>query len=236
VAEKSDSRGATTRVLVVEDEHSIRQGLCDVLTFRGYSVVPVEDGATAVQTAQNGSFDLILLDVMLPELDGFSACRAIRDGGFEGAILMLTAKGSEDDVLSGFESGADDYVVKPFSVRELLARIQALLKRAKKPQRTVFQAGPFAIDAERGLAQSEGASIELSAREIGILEQLTRDPGRIVSRRVLLKEVWSMNNPSAVETRTVDVHVAKLRKKLGDTGSLLETVRGQGYRWSSAND
>ncbi|MEY4577027.1 MAG: DNA-binding response regulator [Pseudomonadota bacterium] len=219
------------RVLVVEDETSIRRGLCDVLAFRGFAVEWAEDGQTALRMASSQTFELVLLDVMLPELDGFSVCRLLREQGNEVPIVMLTAKGSEDDVLRGFELGADDYVTKPFSVRELLARVQALRKRTARVPPELFRAGPFEVEPARSMARNARGEVELTARELRILQLLAADPGRIVSRRVLLREAWQMNNAAQLETRTVDMHIAKLRKKLGVDGEgLIETVRGQGYR------
>ena len=208
----------------------------DVLTFRGYRVTAVHSGRAALDEMLASSFDLLVLDIMLPEVDGYSVCRQLRDNGRQCPVLMLTAKGSEEDILAGFDAGADDYVTKPFSVRELLARVQALLKRQRSSQDDHFRAGPFDVRPERGMARCDDEEIELSPREVAILRILTEDPGRIVSRRTLLREVWEMNNADQVETRTVDVHVAKLRKKLGASGAnLLETVRGQGYRWGGSN-
>lgn len=224
-------------MLVVEDEASIRVGLCDVLRFRGFSVESAEDGTSALAFIQRQALDLVLLDVMLPELDGFSVCRQLRESHPQLPVLMLTAKGSEDDVLRGFEVGADDYVTKPFSVRELLARVQALLKRSRRLAHTRFSAGPFAIDADRMLARIEDEEIDLSQREVRILRLLSEEPGRIVSRRMLLRDAWDMANVEQLETRTVDVHIAKLRKKLGRRGGkLVQTVRGQGYRLCTGAD
>jgi DNA-binding response OmpR family regulator len=229
VTERSAAR--TLRVLVVEDELSIQRGLCDVLAFRGFGVQAIDNGRRALELLTGGEFDLVLLDVMLPELDGFSVCRELRARGKQTPVLMLTAKGAEEDVLRGFDAGVDDYVTKPFSVRELLARVQALLKRAGRLNTERFRAGPFEINPEHGRARSETLEVELSSKEIQILRLLAEEPGRIVGRRVLLREVWGMSNVENVETRTVDVHIAKLRKKLGSEGeSLVETVRGQGYR------
>jgi len=224
------------RVLVVEDEASIRNGLCDVLVYRGFDVQAVQDGPSALQAAQRDHFDLVLLDVMLPELDGFRVCAQLRARGDHTPVLMLTAKGSEEDIVHGFDAGADDYVTKPFSVRELAARVQALLRRAGRAQEGCFRAGPFEIDPSRNLACADGLEIELTTREVRILQLLAEDPGRIVSRRVLLREAWDMNNAENVETRTVDMHIAKLRKKLGQRAEgLVETVRGGGYRlWTVA--
>jgi two-component system response regulator RegX3 len=223
------------RALVVEDEVSIRRGLCDVLSFRGFAVEAVDDGARALEWASREAFELILLDVMLPGLDGFSVCAQLRQRGIEVPIVMLTAKGSEEDILRGFELGADDYVTKPFSVRELLARVQAVRKRAARSSPERFQAGPFEIEPGRSLARIEGQEVALSAREVRILALLAEDPGHIISRRTLLRDAWEMNNAEHVETRTVDMHIAKLRKKLGPHGDgLIETVRGQGYRLCAA--
>ena len=218
-------------VLVVEDEPSIRQGLLDVLVFRGYRVSGACDGAAALKCLSEDTFDLLVLDVMLPELDGFSVCEQLRAAGHDLHVLMLTAKNSEEDVLRGFEAGADDYVTKPFSVRQLLARVQALLKRGSRANAENFSIGPFEVVPERSVLRSEDQEIELTLKEVEILRLLAEEPGRIVSRRALLREVWSMRNVDNVETRTVDVHIGKLRKKLQSSGrDLVETVRGQGYR------
>jgi DNA-binding response OmpR family regulator len=217
-------------VVVVEDEPSIRQGLCDVLTFRGYRVTAASDGRAGLERCLTAEPDLIVLDVMMPELDGYSVCRTLRERNVQAPVLMLTAKNSEDDVLSGFDAGADDYVTKPFSVRQFLARVQALLRRSSKAATESFQVGRFEVNPEHGLATDGTRKVELSLKELQILRVLAEEPGRIVSRRTLLREVWGMNNVNDVETRTVDVHVAKLRRKLGEAESQLETVRGQGYR------
>ena len=225
------STARAVRVLVVEDEPSISRGLCDVLTFRGYRVEVAADGRRALVALGAERYDLVLLDVMLPELDGFSVCSELRARGEQIPVLMLTAKGAEEDILRGFEAGVDDYVSKPFSVRELLARVQALLKRSGKLEQKAFRFGPFEVNPEHGHARSGQLEIELSSKEIQILELLAEEPGRIIGRRTLLREVWGMSNVDHVETRTVDVHIAKLRKKLGREGeTLVETVRGQGYR------
>jgi DNA-binding response OmpR family regulator len=219
-------------LLVVEDEKSIRDGLTDVLVFRGYRVDAVADGDQALACLALETYALVLLDVMLPEVDGYTVCETLRQRGSDVPVLMLTAKGSEEDVLRGFQAGADDYVTKPFSLRELLARVEALLRRTAHRTLEEFRAGPLVVDVEKGHARGEGLDIELSPREVGMLRMLTEDPGRIISRRALLRHVWGMNNVEQVETRTVDVHIAKLRRKLGPVGlSYLETVRGQGYRW-----
>jgi DNA-binding response OmpR family regulator len=231
----NSSSARAPHVLVVEDEPSIRQGLLDVLVFRGYRVSAALDGRQALELVRESVPDLALLDVMLPELDGFAVCAALREDGHHFPILMLTAKNAEDDVLRGFEAGADDYVTKPFSLRQLLARVQALLKRSPKLNQDHFRVGPCEVSPEHARLRAADGDVELTTKEVEILRLLADDPGRIVSRRVLLREVWGMNNVNQVETRTVDVHIAKLRKKLSARGvELVETVRGQGYRLCSS--
>jgi DNA-binding response OmpR family regulator len=225
---------STPRILVVEDELAIQRGLCDVLAYRGYAPTGVADGEAGLREGLNGGFDLVVLDVMLPGRNGFEICAALRAHDPKLPILMLTARGAEEDVLNGFRCGSDDYVTKPFSVAELLARIEALLRRAQRVEPAAvapFAFGGWQVEPERLGATRDGARIELSRREIAILALLARDRGRIVSRRTLLADVWGMTAPDRVETRTVDMHIAKLRKKLGGDGhDLIETVRGEGYR------
>ena len=225
---------AKHRILVVEDEPAIRAGLCDVLSYRGYEVDDVETGEDGLERGLQPDIDLILLDIMLPGLSGFEVCESLRVERPNVPILMLTARGSEDDVLRGFQCGADDYVTKPFSLAQLLARVEALLRRtagrAEEPIEA-FEVGGFAVDPERMTAVGKGGSeVELTRREIEMLALFAREPGRIVSRRVLLHEVWGMERADRIETRTVDMHIAKLRKKLGQARDLIETVRGEGYR------
>ncbi len=223
-----------TRVLIIEDEVNIRRGLSDVLRFRGCEVEVAVDGAQGLALSLAHPWDLIVLDIMLPELDGFSVCERLRAAGREMPVLMLTAKGDEDDVVRGFEAGANDYVIKPFGVRELTARIDALLRRSPRLNTEVFRVGGlsvgFSVDPSNNQARTDNETIELTSREVRILRVLVSNATRIVSRRTLLADAWDMNNAESVETRTVDVHMAKLRKKLGDHGNIIETVRGGGYR------
>jgi two-component system response regulator RegX3 len=218
------------RVLIVEDEASIRRGLADVLRYRGCKVEVAIDGAEGLRRGLSEAWDLIVLDIMLPELNGFLVCERLRSAGCEVPVLMLTAKDDEDDIVRGFEAGANDYVTKPFGVRELSARLDALLRRARNALPATFRAGPFVVDSERCEAEHAGERYALSQREVRILRVLAQDEARIVSRRALLRDAWDMNNVALLETRTVDVHIAKLRKKLGPHGERIETVRGQGYR------
>lgn len=219
-----------TRVLIIEDEVNIRRGLSDVLRFRGCEVEVAVDGAQGLALSLAHSWDLIVLDIMLPELDGFTVCERLRAAGREVPVLMLTAKGDEDDVVRGFEAGANDYVIKPFGVRELTARIDALLRRSPRLNTDIFRLGALTIDPSKNQARTETEALELTSREVRILRVLVTNATRIVSRRTLLADAWDMNNAESVETRTVDVHVAKLRKKLGVHGNIIETVRGGGYR------
>ncbi len=225
---------AKPAILVVEDEEAIRRGLCDVLAYNGYEPHGVGSGEEGLREALEGSYVLLILDVMLPGLSGFDVCAAVREQRPAQSILMLTARGSEDDVVRGFERGADDYVTKPFSVSELLARVKALLRRsgalgANGDERFPF--GPWEVDAAALRAQRDGQSVDLSPRELAILALFAREEGRIVSRRTLLQEVWGFANAERIETRTVDMQIGKLRRKI-DGATLIETVRGAGYRYS----
>jgi DNA-binding response OmpR family regulator len=221
-------------ILVVEDEPVIATGLCDVLAFHGYAPTAVASGEEGLRRALGGGHALVLLDVMLPGLSGLDVCRALRAERPEQAILMLTARGAESDVLEGFRAGADDYVTKPFSVAELVARVEALLRRSGRlADPRPFTLGRWRVDPAARKAADGESEVELSRREVDMLALFARDRGRIVSRRTLLVEVWGMSNADNVQTRTIDVHVGKLRKKLGLSESgPLETVRGEGYRFA----
>jgi len=221
-------------VLVVEDEESIRRGLCDVLAFRGYAPEGVERGDEGLSRGLSREHALVLLDVMLPGRNGFDVCRELRAALPELPILMLTARGSEQDVLEGFRAGADDYVTKPFSVAELVARVEALLRRSGGSAQAApepFEWGGWRIDPATREARRGDERVELTALEASLAALFARERGRILSRRRLLKEVWAVADPDRIETRTVDMHVAKLRKKLAASGdALIQTVRGEGYR------
>ena len=221
--------------LVVEDEEAIRVGICDVLTFHGIRATGVGDGDAGLREALTGAYDLIVLDVMLPGVDGFTICRAVREAVPSQAILMLTAKGAESDILEGFRCGADDYIPKPFSVAQLVARVQALLRRVSKDPGRTFVVGGIEVDTGALRAAGSGDAVDLTPRDIQLLSFLAEDPGRVSTRDELLREVWGYQRVDGVETRCVDMHIAKLRRKLepvvgagGD--ALIETVRGAGYR------
>ena len=228
----AESRAA---ILVVEDELAIQRGLCDVLAFHGYRPTGVGSGEEGLREGRSGQYALVILDIMLPGMNGFDVCEQLRAELRRLPILMLTALGAEDDVLRGFRCGSDDYVTKPFGVSELLARVEALLRRSGRlaqPCEEAFEIGEWRIDAAERMARSGETATPLSRREVEMLALFAREKGRIVSRRTLLAEVWGFDAPERIETRTVDMHVAKLRKKLGEARELIETVRGEGYRFS----
>ena len=220
-------------VLVVEDDRAILQGLLDVLVFNGYQAAGVEDGGQGLERALAERYDLLILDVMLPTLDGFSICKQIRKEKPNQAIVILTAKGSEDDIVRGFRAGADDYVSKPFSLRELMVRVEAVLRRAGKNlgDEQIHSHGIF-FDGKTLMATYKERVMELTRREMDIILYLHRKKDQIVSKKELLTEVWNYADPD-IETRTVDIHMLKLRKKIssliGDITFIL-TVRGEGYR------
>ena len=221
------------RVLVVEDDPAILRGLCDVMVFNGYGVEGVADGTEGCQAALSGQYDLVMLDVMLPGMDGFSICREIRRHRPAQPVIILTAKGAEDDVVTGFRAGADDYVSKPFSLRELMVRVEAVLRRSGKPTGDEqIRYADILFDGLTLQATCRDRSQALTRREMDIMVYLFRHRDRIVSKADLLSEVWHYTDPN-VETRTVDIHMLKLRKKiasLAGSRSLIQTVRGEGYR------
>jgi DNA-binding response OmpR family regulator len=224
-------------VLVVEDEESIRRGLCDVLAFHGHAPEGVERGDEGLRRALANQHALVILDVMLPGMNGFDICREIRAQLPGLPILMLTARGAEPDVLEGFRAGADDYVTKPFSVAELMARVDALLRRSgarsEEAEEPPFSFGDWRVEPSALRAHCGSRSVELTRREASLLALFAREAGRILSRRRLLREIWGFADPERIETRTVDMHIAKLRKKLDAIGdALIETVRGEGYRFA----
>jgi two-component system response regulator RegX3 len=226
---------AKVAILVVEDEESIRRGVCDVLAYHGFAPEGVERGDEGLRRGLANQHALAILDVMLPGRNGFEICRELRAGLPSLPILMLTARGAEPDVLEGFRNGADDYVTKPFSVAELVARVEALLRRSGA--RRAAPAAPFAfgswqVDPGERSARRGETEVALTPRELELLALFAAERGRILGRRRLLREVWGFGEPDRIETRTVDMHIAKLRKKLGDAACQIETVRGEGYRFS----
>ena len=226
-------RESKARILVVEDDAALLQGLLDVLVFNGYDVKGEMDGGQGLKAGLAERFDLILLDVMLPTLDGFTICKKIRAKLPGQGVIIITAKGAEDDVVRGFKSGADDYIAKPFSLREVMVRVEAVLRRTGKNlgDEELHCRGIF-FDGKNLVARSENESVELTRKEMDIMIFLHRHSDRIVSKKELLTEVWHYAD-AGIETRTVDIHLLKLRKKIstliGDT-PLISTIRGEGYR------
>ena len=222
------------RILVVEDDAAIRRGLVDALGFAGYATVEASDGAAGLAAALDSDCDLLLLDLVLPGRDGLAVLREIRGVRSPLPVIVLTARGSEDDRVRGLGLGADDYVVKPFSIKELLARIEAVLRRAPaRPvaARTVAFDGGLADLDRHEVRFDDGGRSDLSGREQELLGYLAAHAGRAVSRDELLGRVWGLN-PAGITTRTIDMHIARLREKLHDDPShprIVLTVRGQGY-------
>ncbi len=223
------------RILVVEDEPVLREGLIDLLQGAGHEVDAVADGITAADQGRQEAYDLILLDVMLPRLSGIEVCRRLRTARPGLPILMLTARGAEDDKVAGLRAGADDYVTKPFGVRELMARIEALNRRSAGattgPEMIAKDGCEF--DLGRCIARRDGEEVNLTAREVGVLRWLHRHSTRSVPRSELLEQVWG--TVGTLQTRTVDMTIAKLRQKIERVPSdpkIIVTVTGVGYAWA----
>jgi two-component system alkaline phosphatase synthesis response regulator PhoP len=216
-------------ILVVDDEQSILDLARLYLEKEGYRVATATDGKQALQKHQELHPDLLVLDLMLPELDGLEVCRRIRQSAST-PILMLTARNDDIDKIVGLELGADDYLTKPFNPRELTARIKAILRRIERGQRATRQisVGSLHIDLDRRAVRVEGRPIQLRAKEFDLLSALAQNAGLVLSRERLLEMVWGYDFYG--ETRTVDVHINHLREKLGTSQSLIETVRGIGYK------
>ena len=222
-----------SRVLIVEDDAAILEGLQESLRTERDDVLSASDGLTGYRLAQEKKPDLVILDLMLPKMGGFEVCRKLRSEAFTAPILMLTARGEEGDRVLGLDLGADDYVTKPFSVRELLARVRALLRRQEKSDKLPdeLRFDDVVVDFRRCEALKRGASVELTRKELGVLRLLASRAGEVVSRDDLLNGVWGYE--SYPNTRTVDVHIALLRSKFEDNPSTprrLITVHGIGYK------
>ena len=224
-------------ILVVEDEAKIRTALTDFLEFHSFEVTEAADGAEADRTVAERRFDLILLDLMLPKISGEQLCSKWRHDGLQTPIIMLTAKGQEKEKVSGLNLGADDYITKPFSLEELLARISAILRRTD-PARAVgqtFEFGDLDVDVAALKVKRNKKEIEISRREAGIIQHFAANPDRVISREELYKEVWN-ETMTELGTRTVDMHIAKLRSKIERDAAnpqIITTVRGAGYKYQA---
>lgn len=228
-----------SRILIIEDNPDLAFGLRKTLEFEGYEVDIAEDGPTGLERARAGAHELIVLDVMLPGMDGFAVLKRLRGSGGQVPVLVLTARGDEADVVRGFEHGADDYVTKPFSTLELAARVRALLRRsttaADEAESRIESFGGVEIDTGSRTVHRDGEKVMLTPKEFDLLVALVRRRGDVASRTELLKEVWRYANAD-IMTRTVDIHVAELRRKLERDASQprhILTVRKAGYRLES---
>lgn len=222
-------------LLIVEDEEAILSGLIDVFVYHGYDVDSARDGQEGLRKALSGRYALIILDVMLPFIDGFTVCNNIRDRDRDQPVIMLTAKSTEEDIVTGLTLGADDYVAKPFSVRELVLRVESVLKRSARWRReqAILQIGNIKIDTRNLVQLDADDPLMFSRREVEILHYLSLHAERPVTREELLEAVWGYKHASTLETRTVDIHIAKLRRKIEadpKQPERLVTLRGEGYR------
>ena len=221
------------RVLVVEDEAQIADFIGRGLTEQGYAVDIARDGDEAIDWTNVAGFDVIVLDVMLPQRDGFEVCRVLRRQGTQTPILMLTARDAVEDRVTGLDSGADDYLVKPFAFVELMARIRALTRRDTPVAGRVLQVGDLKLDTTTLEVSRQDASIELTIKESRLLEYLMRHPNQVLTRTMIAERVWNYDFDNA--TNVIDVHIRNLRRKMDDSypEKLIQTVRGAGYRISS---
>ncbi len=231
------------KLLIVEDEQAIVRGLSDLFVFHGYEVAFAMDGLEGLEMAISGEYALVLLDVMLPSLDGFNVCDKIREHDLNQPIIMLTAKTSEEDIITGLSLGADDYIAKPFSVRELVLRVESVLKRSRKLKKQpdyLVVGSTIKIDVANLMGKWDDqadAPLAFTRREVEMLQYLQGNSDRPVSREELLEQIWGYDKAAHIETRTVDIHVAKLRRKIeidSKNPQFLVTVRGEGYKLLSA--
>jgi DNA-binding response OmpR family regulator len=218
------------RILIAEDEQRIASFVEKGLKANGFTPTVVEDGASALGHALSGEFDLLVLDIGLPTMDGFTVLRRLREARGSIPVIILTARDSVTDTVAGLEGGADDYMPKPFRFDELLARIRLRLRSDRAPEVTVLQQGSLSLDLRTRRASVEGRTVDLSAREFALAEVFLRHPGQVMSREQLLSQVWGYDFDP--ESNVVDVYVRYLRKKLG--AERIETVRGMGYRLAAS--
>jgi DNA-binding response OmpR family regulator len=214
------------RILIVEDDSRLARFVSRVLVEEGYTTDTCACGSDAIAQAQSGLYDLVVLDWMLPDVDGLSVCREIRKAGLATPILMVTARGEVRERVLGLDSGADDYLVKPFEIDELLARVRALVRRSAGL--TKLAVGPLELDRIGRRAILRGLPVELTPKEFSLLLHMAHRSGRVVTRSELLAQVWDLKFDTG--TNLLDVHISRLRQKLGECGPMIETVRGYGYR------
>jgi DNA-binding response OmpR family regulator len=232
-----DGRETIMRALLVEDERRISTYVKRGLEEAGYAVDAVYDGREALDWADAASYDIIILDILLPELDGISACRELRRRGDRTPVLMLTARDTVDDRVVGLDAGADDYLVKPFAMKELLARLRALSRRtSEQPESSVLQVADLRLDTRTHQVRRAGKRIEMAAKEYAVLECLLREPGRVLTRTVIAEHVWNYDTFS--QSNVVDVYIRNLRRKIDDPfgKKLIRTLRGVGYSISDDDE
>lgn len=225
-----------SRLLIIEDEAAIRDGLIDVFVYHGFDVDSCGNGNAGLEKALTGRYDLVLLDIMLPGMNGYDICDAIRARDRSQPIIMLTAKTSDEEIIQGLKLGADDYVAKPFSIQQLVLRVEAVLRRSEEGRQevsTITLKSGVVIDTLNLNGREQDSELTFTRREINILKYLAAHSARAVSREELLHKVWGYARNLNIETRTVDIHIAKLRRKIEanpkEPGNLI-TVRGAGYR------
>ena len=223
---------ATEKILVVDDDSNIAELLRLYLEKEGYEVFTANNGGDAVKVYKEKEPDLMLLDIMLPVLDGWQVCREVRKFS-EKPIIMITAKGSEIDKVKGLDAGADDYIAKPFGILEFISRVKALLRRAgtlkaDSEEQTSLSLGGVCIDMGKRIVTADGGNVELTYKEYELLKLLMSQPGLVYSRQQILEKIWGID--FKMDTRTVDMHIKTLRQKLGEQGSIIQTVRNVGYK------
>ena len=217
------------RVLIVEDEKDLANVLSEMLELEGYHTDIANDGEYGLDCAMTGIYDLIILDIMLPKLDGIAVLRKLRQKQISSAVLMLTAKSQIEDKVDGLDSGADDYIAKPFGMMEMVSRVKAVLRRyVKEDKSSELTNGLITMDIARHMVFVNGEEVVLTYKEFEVLHKLMERPGQVFTREQLLTDIWGYD--FAGETRTVDVHIRTLRQKLGSASTVIETVRGVGYR------
>ncbi len=223
------------KILVVDDEEMIRKIVSKYAAFEGHEVTEAPDGMKAIELCREGGFDVVIIDIMMPELDGFSACREIRKFS-DVPIIMLSARGEEYDKINGFELGIDDYVVKPFSPKELMLRVEAIMKRRVKKQdassNEIFELGDLKADVTARIVYVKGERVELSPKEYDLFFYLLKNRNIALTREKLITEVWGYDYFG--DDRTLDTHIKLLRRSLGDAAKYIVTLRGVGYRFDTS--
>jgi DNA-binding response OmpR family regulator len=226
-----------SRILIVEDEPALRRGLTDIFVSKGFEVIAAADGEAGLDSAVSRQPDLILLDLMLPRVNGYEICRAVREHGLATPVLILTAKSQEEDVILGLNLGADDYLTKPFRIGELLARVNALLRRTKTKEAAVLRFGPYELNRDAHKLFREGVEVELTAKEFRVLAYLAARPGRAIARDEILTSVWGSS--IIVTPRSIDRCIATLRAKIEPephSPAYIQTIRDLGYRFEAGGE